>query len=259
MTRTLIDPGSLGQRIDVLGIRFDPIGIDDMIARLRATTRATPYQYLVTPNVDHVVRTLYPKRLSDAELPSLYGQAAFCVCDSRVLSRLARLRGIRLPVVPGSDLTARLFAEVIEPDDLIAVVGGTVDTYDRLRARYPRVRFVHHVPPMRLLDKPAAIEEAAAFVAGAHARFAFLAVGAPQQELIAHAVSLKSGASGVALCIGASIDFLAGAQRRAPRLVQLAGLEWAHRLAGDPSRLWRRYLVDGPRIFAAFARWKRRR
>jgi UDP-N-acetyl-D-mannosaminuronic acid transferase (WecB/TagA/CpsF family) len=44
-------------------------------------------------------------------------------------------------------------------------------------------------------------------------------------------------------------------QQRAPRLVQKLGLEWAHRLAGDPRRLWRRYLLDGPRIVPLFINW----
>jgi exopolysaccharide biosynthesis WecB/TagA/CpsF family protein len=51
------------------------------------------------------------------------------------------------------------------------------------------------------------------------------------------------------LCIGASIDFLTGKQRRAPVWVQKAGLEWLHRLLSDPRRLASRYLIECPRIF----------
>ena len=57
-----------------------------------------------------------------------------------------------------------------------------------------------------------------------------------------------------ALCVGASIDFLTGKQKRAPRAMQRTGLEWPHRLASDPSRMWRRYLVRGPGIFRLAAR-----
>jgi exopolysaccharide biosynthesis WecB/TagA/CpsF family protein len=61
----------------------------------------------------------------------------------------------------------------------------------------------------------------------------------------------------VALCIGASIEFLSGARRRAPRWMQRAGLEWAFRLLSEPRRLWRRYIVEGPRIFVIWYRWRR--
>ena len=66
-------------------------------------------------------------------------------------------------------------------------------------------------------------------------------------------------ATGCGLCIGASLDFITGRQRRAPRVVQRLGLEWAHRLASQPGRLWRRYLVDGPKIFRLARRWHRER
>jgi hypothetical protein len=44
------------------------------------------------------------------------------------------------------------------------------------------------------------------------------------------------------------LHYLAGLERRAPVLVQKAGMEWAWRLAQNPKRLWRRYLVDDPAI-----------
>jgi exopolysaccharide biosynthesis WecB/TagA/CpsF family protein len=79
----------------------------------------------------------------------------------------------------------------------------------------------------------------------------------PQQEMIAHAIAAQSGARGTALCIGASIDFLTGRARRAPRWMQRLSIEWLHRLLSDPARLWRRYLIEGPRIFAMAWRWRK--
>ena len=76
-----------------------------------------------------------------------------------------------------------------------------------------------------------------------------IGLGAPKQELwiAAHRRELQFG---VALCIGAAIDFAAGAVERAPRWMQAGGLEWLFRLAQEPRRLWKRYLVDD----MAFAR-----
>jgi N-acetylglucosaminyldiphosphoundecaprenol N-acetyl-beta-D-mannosaminyltransferase len=52
----------------------------------------------------------------------------------------------------------------------------------------------------------------------------------------------------VALCVGATVDFLVGKQKRAPVFMQQARLEWMHRLFSNPRRLWRRYLLEGPWI-----------
>jgi N-acetylglucosaminyldiphosphoundecaprenol N-acetyl-beta-D-mannosaminyltransferase len=61
---------------------------------------------------------------------------------------------------------------------------------------------------------------------------------------------------GVALCIGASIEFLLGRKTRAPRWMQMAGMEWIFRLLSEPRRLWRRYLFNGPRILSIVTRWQ---
>jgi exopolysaccharide biosynthesis WecB/TagA/CpsF family protein len=94
----------------------------------------------------------------------------------------------------------------------------------------------------------ATLREAVDFVLTHPARFVFLAVGSPQQEILAAAIAATRRATGVGLCIGASLEFLAGAARRAPRWVQHAGLEWLYRLGKEPRRLARRYLHDCPAV-----------
>jgi exopolysaccharide biosynthesis WecB/TagA/CpsF family protein len=149
-----------------------------------------------------------------------------------------------------------VFRDVIQPNDRITVVGGTASLVQQLKQLHPDVQFMHHIPPMGLRHNPAAREEAAAFIAAAKARFTFLAVGTPQQEMIAAAVRNYPNATGTALCIGASLDFITGQQRRAPLLMQRLSLEWAYRLISEPRRMWRRYLVEGPRVFVLAARYR---
>jgi len=60
----------------------------------------------------------------------------------------------------------------------------------------------------------------------------------------------------VGLCVGASLAFLTGQLRRAPRAMQVLHLEWLFRLLSEPRRLWRRYVLKGPRIFHIW--WKYR-
>jgi exopolysaccharide biosynthesis WecB/TagA/CpsF family protein len=100
---------------------------------------------------------------------------------------------------------------------------------------------------------------AVAFAAQAAARVTLLAVGSPQQELLALDMARSGAVRGTALCIGAGVEFLLGIRARAPRPIQRAGLEWAWRLLVEPRRMWRRYLVDGPAIFPLVWRWRRAR
>jgi UDP-N-acetyl-D-mannosaminuronic acid transferase (WecB/TagA/CpsF family) len=65
--------------------------------------------------------------------------------------------------------------------------------------------------------------------------------------------------TGTYLCVGAAVDFAAGAVTRAPRLLQDAGLEWAYRLLQEPRRLWRRYLIEDVGIARYFASALRQR
>jgi len=106
-----------------------------------------------------------------------------------------------------------------------------------------------------LRTNPKALREAARFLASADARFSFVTAGSPQQEIIASDARPLPGAGGMTLCVGAGLEFLTGEQVRAPPVLQRLGLEWAHRLATNPGRLWRRYLVEGPRIFPIYLRW----
>ena len=243
-------------KINFLNIEFNNIGIERVLNEMEHVTSQSKFRYVVTPNVDHVVRSANPSNTADAALRSIYAAADFCLCDSRILARLARLRGIHLRLVPGSDLTARIFAETLEADDRIAIVGGDEAIADAVRTRYPLIAVTQHIPPMGLRDNKDAIDKAARFAMESGARFIFIAVGSPQQELVAHAIASYPQARGCALCVGASIDFIVGRQQRAPRIVQHLGLEWAHRLLQNPRRLWRRYMVDSPRIFAIAAKWR---
>ena len=93
-----------------------------MLARVIGMARGA-YGYVVTPNVDHVVK------LMDGRVGrEVYADADLKVCDSRILSHLARLRGVTLPVYPGSDMTADLLASSAAEGLTIAVFGPSDET-----------------------------------------------------------------------------------------------------------------------------------
>lgn len=204
------------------------------------------YGYVVTPNVDHMIRLH-----DDATFRALYADATYTLLDSRFLSLLLRItQRRRLPVCTGSDLTASIFSKVVTPDDTLILIGGTERQAIQLCERYNLRSLYHYNPPMGFIRDPQQVEACVKFIER-HSpfRFCFLAVGCPQQEMLAQQLKARGIARGLALCIGASINFLTGDEHRAPRWMQRTGTEWLYRLFQAPRRMAKRYLIRGPRIF----------
>ena len=233
-------------------VQFSDCNLPEFM-RIAANYGTDSYGYAVTPNVDHLIRFC-----DDPAFRDLYSTAAFVLLDSRFLAGLLRLStGLRLPTSPGSDVTARLFDDVIGHDDQLVVVGGTEEQAQVLAKRYGLRRLHHLNPPMGFINDPEAVETCLRFIeAESPFRFCLLAVGCPQQELLAKALQTRGRARGLVLCVGASINFLTGGERRAPLWIQNLGFEWLYRLLHDPARLAKRYLVRGPRIFLLLPRLK---
>lgn len=235
---------------DFLGFRFDDVGMPEALRWTEERIGGARFGYIVTPNVDHAVMLHDPGAEPwRAGYRAAVAASDLTLNDSRVLARLARLSGIALEVTPGSDLVRELIARAAATSGTLALVGGRAGEAEWLRRALPRWTVHHCDPPMGVRDDPAAQDAIADFVERSGATLTLFAIGAPQSELVAHAIARRGQARGVGLCIGASVEFLSGAKRRAPRWMQRAGLEWAFRLASEPRRLWRRYLVKGPRVF----------
>ncbi len=249
-----IEQPDLPARARFLGLGITPLSFDQAVNCVSALARKRAFVFVVTPNVDHVVRLA--REGAEGPFHTVYRSAALRLCDSRILALLARLAGEQLPVVAGSDLTARLFDRVLTRDEVVAVVGGTAALHDALQRRYPALHLVPIDAPMGLTTDAAARTRVVERLENVAADYVFLAVGAPQSEMIAAELAARGRTGGVGLCIGASLEFITGLKVRAPLWMQRARLEWLHRLASEPRRLWRRYLVEGPAIFAIVLRWR---
>jgi len=238
--------------VNFLDLQFSGLDLDGALDAI--SVRASldlPFAYVATPNVDHVVSLA-----NEPGRRALYDSAWMLLNDSRVLKGLARKAKITLPVAPGSDIAERLFDTVIDKHEPVTIIGGDRDSIEELKRIYDLRDVRWHEPPMGLKHKPGAIVRAAAFAAAQPSRFTFICVGAPQQEMIAYAIAQHGGARGVGLCVGAALDFLSGNATRAPKWMQAMGLEWLHRLVSEPGRMWKRYLVTGPKVFSLFSEWR---
>jgi exopolysaccharide biosynthesis WecB/TagA/CpsF family protein len=233
---------------------LDDYNLDEAL-RLVATYGSDRFGYVVTPNVDHVIR-----HYQDRQFRDLYAQASYVLLDSRFLANTVGLvKRQVLRVCLGSDLTSAVLDKVVKPLDVVVLVGGSAEQAGVLRQRYGLASLRHIDPPMNFIRDPLAVEACLREIEAIGAfRFCFLAIGSPQQEIIAQQLKVRGKARGLALCVGAAIDFLTGIERRAPLWMQQRGLEWMYRLSRNPRRLWKRYLVRGPRIFLLIWRIKLR-
>ena len=163
------------------------------------------------------------------------------------------LHGTRLRRrVYGPELMRVLCARAAEEQLPIYLYGSSPSTVDalcrQLEVDYPGVVIAGSEPSRFAAIEDDAQRELAERVRASGARLVFVGLGCPRQEQFVWAMHGRVGVPMVA--VGAAFDFNAKLAREAPEWMMRAGLQWLHRLASDPRRLWRRYVVLNP-MFAA--------
>jgi exopolysaccharide biosynthesis WecB/TagA/CpsF family protein len=227
--------------VRLLGLALADASLEQVAAALGARPASMGFSYVITPNADHFVRLEGQRE----RLMPYYVSAGTLLLDSRVVRRLGRVLGLRMPpVITGSDLTFELFERFIRPDEPVTIIGTTAAAVACLTRKYSLTNVHHFAPPFGFERDPAIVEQCVRYVVEHPARFVFLACGAPRQELLAHRLVEAGGATGVGLCIGAAIDQIGGLERRAPQWMRAGGLEWCWRITREPKRMGRRYLED---------------
>jgi N-acetylglucosaminyldiphosphoundecaprenol N-acetyl-beta-D-mannosaminyltransferase len=231
-----------GMKIDALDMRESI----DVLLQWCYAPRGAGCRYVVTPNVDHAVLFQTHEKLRDS-----YKDASLVLADGAPVVLASWLLGRRLPErVAGSDLAPALFnaaaggAAPLRVFLLGAAPGVAERAAANIARRWGNIEIVGTLsPPMGFERNEAENQRILAAVAAAKPDLLILGLGAPKQELWIHAHAKQLDAK-VALCIGATIDFLAGEKRRAPQWMRRVGLEWFHRLSSEPGRLAKRYLRD---------------
>jgi N-acetylglucosaminyldiphosphoundecaprenol N-acetyl-beta-D-mannosaminyltransferase len=233
-------------RVELMGVSLDPLTMNQAVETVLAWTRSPgPCRVVVTPNVDHIVLLQH-----HAGLQAAYEQADLILADGAPVVWASHLLGRHLPDrIPGSDLTPNIFAAV--PADqtlkvyLLGAMPGVAEVAaHNIETRWPQVKVTGcYSPPLGFEKSAPENEKILAQIAAAEPDLLIVGVGAPKQELWVHEHCEQITAR-AALCVGATIDFLAGEKRRAPVWMRGLGIEWMHRLATEPQRLAGRYARD---------------
>jgi len=231
-------------RTRLLWLGIDNVSFDEALDAIVALCRRAEPAYVVTPNVDHFMRV----RRDDA-LRGVYERADLVLADGMPLLWAARLLGRPLKEkVSGSDLFGALCERAARDGLRVFLLGGAPGIAEKaaraMCERYPGLTIAGTCSPtLNEAGISPDDDKTIRTINDARPHVVFVAFGCPKQEWwMARNYKLLGGA--VCIGVGASFDFAAGAQRRAPRWMQRAGLEWFWRLLHEPGRLWRRYIVN---------------
>jgi N-acetylglucosaminyldiphosphoundecaprenol N-acetyl-beta-D-mannosaminyltransferase len=248
------------RRVRIGGVPVDRVTMSEALDVIDALVAARRGGAVFTPNVDHVIECQDSEALRRA-----YEAVDLSLADGMPVVWASRALGRAVPAkVSGSDLVPRLVRRAAERGHRLLLLGGAEGIAARAGARmveqHPALRLAGAFSPRVDMRAPAGTRrELLEQIRAAAPDLVLVALGAPKQELFIHEIRSEV-APAVLLGIGASLDFLAGAVARAPEWMSQSGLEWLYRLSREPRRLWRRYLVRGPRFAGIFVEdWRRRR
>jgi N-acetylglucosaminyldiphosphoundecaprenol N-acetyl-beta-D-mannosaminyltransferase len=237
---------------EVVGTRFHACTHDSAVDQMERWVSAgrTPH-YVCVSNV-------YDVRLAHRSqgIRSALGGADLVVPDGMPIVWAGRLLGHRVPGrVDGATLMRRALEVSAERGRTHFMYGGTQGLLDRLvgrlRTTIPGLRVVGTMPhPFRDLTPEEEVSTIETINASG-ADYLCVGIGTERQLLWMHRYHGRLRVP-VIIGVGAAFAFHAGLVPRAPRWMQVSGLEWVHRLLIEP-RLWRRYLLVNPPFVAQFA------
>jgi N-acetylglucosaminyldiphosphoundecaprenol N-acetyl-beta-D-mannosaminyltransferase len=245
--------GSPRRQVRVGRIWIDSLTFGEAIDAIENLVAAKQGGIVFTPNVDHIVQVEH-----NVAFRTAYDDVSLSLVDGQPLLWASRLLGSPLPEkISGSDLMVPLARRAAERKWRVYLLGGGPGVAE-LAAHELKKQFDIDIvgtdapfvkPDGEAVDAPAVVER----INRAAPQLLFAAFGAPKQELFLHRSRGDIGAA-VGIGVGAGFDFVAGRLRRAPRWISRSGLEWLFRLAQEPRRLARRYLVDDPEFLAILYR-----
>lgn len=231
-------------RLSIGPLAFDPLTMEEALARVMAMAQERRRAYVVTPNVDHVVRAE-----KDAEFVRICHDADLVVADGMPIVWASRLLPKSLPMrVAGSDLAPLVCAAAAHRGLSVFLLGGMPGEAERaganLKAKHPGFELAGaYSPPFGFEHDMLECQRILDLLNASRADIILVGVGSPKQEKWIYKWRSQIDC-GVLLGIGATIGFMAGTLKRAPRLMQRTGLEWLYRLSQEPRRLLGRYVKD---------------
>lgn len=213
--------------------------------------------YVVAINVDVIIkmeRDQYLKKITD--------EADITLVDGKPLVWIAKWH--KNPVkekISGSDMVPELCKVAAQKGYSIFIIGGGDGIAEKARANLekdlPEIKIVGtYAPPLGFEKDQLELGKINEIITSVHPDIVIVCFGCPKQEKWIYENYKKYDAT-VSICAGATVDFLAGNVKRAPKWMADHGLEWLYRFLQEPKRLFKRYFVDDVKIIKLI--WKYRK
>lgn len=242
-------------RISFMNIEIDNLTMDETLSAVDDLIRQNKNSFVVTPNVDHIV-----KLNTNEKLKAAYSEADLILTDGKPLIWASKL--FRTPIkekISGSDLFPELCKFAAEHHYKMFFLGAkdgvAAKAANILKKKYDGLEIVGCYSPAVGFEKdPKEIENIAQMVLHAKPHILILAFGCPKQEIFALDYRNKLQVP-ISFCLGASLDFAAGYVKRAPRWMSNIGLEWLYRLYQEPRRMFKRYVLEDWKFAKMFIKY----
>lgn len=244
------------KKMPLLNTYVNNVTLDEAVEFLLQKIREKTQAYVVEVNVDVVV-----KMEQDLVLRQIADNADLTLVDGQPLMWIAKLYGRPLKMkVSGADLVPALLQAAAKEKHSVFVLGGRENAAckaaENIQASYPGLVIAGALSPsMGFEKKPEEVAQIRELLQQIKPDILLACFGCPKQEKWV-SEHYRDCASGVTLCAGATVDFLAGSIKRAPKFFSDHGLEWFYRFLKEPKRLFHRYFVDDMQIF--YLAWKYR-
>lgn len=244
-------------RIKFLNIEIDNLSMEESVEHIDKLIQRKKNSYVVTPNVDHIV-----KLENDTKFSEVYSNADLILADGMPLIWISKL--LKTPIkekVSGSDLFPKVCELACKKDYSVFLLGAAegvaLKAAENLKNKYKNLEVVGTISPSYGFEKNKdEIEKIIKAVNKAKPDILAVGLGAPKQEKFIYKYKDKLNVP-VSLAIGASIDFEAGNIKRAPLWMQKCGLEWFYRFIKEPKRMFRRYFIDDLKILKIYFKYRK--
>ncbi|WP_273484037.1 WecB/TagA/CpsF family glycosyltransferase [Desulforamulus ruminis] len=233
----------------MFGIEINNVSMKESICYIEQLIIEKNNSYIVTPNVDHIV-----KLQIDRLFKEIYDNASLVLADGVPLIWASKLLGKPLKErVSGADLFPELCEYASKKGYSVFFLGAAEGVAYKaaqiLKNKFPGLKIVGtYSPPMGFEKNYEENEKILSMIRDSNPHILFVALGAPKQEIwMYHYRNLTKVP--VSIGVGASFDFVAGRIKRAPQFIQKIGLEWFWRFCQEPRRLFKRYFIDDMKFF----------
>ena len=236
---------------------IDDVTHEEAIEYIEECIRQRRIGQVITPNVDQIVRMEW-----DDYFKKIVSSCELVLVDGHPIMWAAKLYGQPFKEkICGSELVPMLCETAAKKGYSVFFLGAAPGVAARaakiMQDEYPGLKVAGtYSPPYGFEKDPEEIEHINKILYDSHADMLFVGLGVPKQDIFIYE-NMDKYRIPMSFSIGATIDFIAGEQPRAPKWMSSHGLEWLFRLCQDPKRLAKRYLVDDIKIIKLFFKYKK--